>query len=95
MLTSLMGFYLSAYQYRRTCKTYTLNLLLSPWKGEGTATLKYPFLSRITSSLGVVVALVMAVIVLSVSVGVRLKARFFPEGVIVVYSVLFLTLERG
>jgi hypothetical protein len=72
-----------------------LNLLLSPWKGEGTATLGYPFLSRRASSLGGVVALVMAVTVLPVSVGVGLKARSFPEGAIVVHPVLFLTLERG
>jgi hypothetical protein len=47
------------------------------------------------SSLDVVVALVVAVIVLPVSVGVGLEARSFPEGAIVVYSILFLTLERG
>jgi hypothetical protein len=41
-----------------------------------------------------VIALVIAVTVLPVSVGVRLEARSFPEDAIVVYSVLFLTLER-
>jgi hypothetical protein len=46
------------------------------------------------SSLGVVVmALVVAVTVLPVSVGVELDALSFPEGAIVVYPVLFLTLE--
>jgi hypothetical protein len=69
-------------------------LLLFPWKGEGTATFGDPFLSRRASSLGVV-ALVVAATVLPVSVGVGLAARSFPEGAIVVYSVLFLTLERG
>jgi hypothetical protein len=47
------------------------------------------------SSLGGVVALVVAATVLPISVGVGLKARFFPEEAIVVYSILFLTLERG
>jgi hypothetical protein len=48
------------------------------------------------SSLGVVVvALVVAATVLPISVGVGLKARSFPEGAIVIYPVLFLTLERG
>jgi hypothetical protein len=37
----------------------------------------------------------MAVVEAPVSVGVKLAALFFPEGAIVVYSVLFLTLERG
>jgi hypothetical protein len=69
-------------------------LLLSPWKGEGTDTLGDPLLSRMASSLGVGV-LVVAATVLPVSVGVGLAARSFPEGAIVVYSVLFLTLERG
>jgi hypothetical protein len=36
-----------------------------------------------------------AVITLSISVGVGLDAFFFPEEAIVAYPVLFLTLERG
>jgi hypothetical protein len=71
-----------------------LNLLLSPWKGEGTATFGDPFLSRRASFLDVV-ALVMAATVLSVFVGVGLAARSFSEGAIVAHPVLFLTLERG
>jgi hypothetical protein len=51
-------------------------------------------LSRSASFLGVV-ALVVAVTVLPVFVGVGLVARFFPEGAIVAYPVLFLTFERG
>jgi hypothetical protein len=47
------------------------------------------------SSLDGVVALIVAAIMLPVSVGVGLKARSFPKGAIVMYSVLFLTLERG
>jgi hypothetical protein len=47
------------------------------------------------SSLGGVVALVVAAVVLPVFVGVGLEARSFPEGAIVVHLVLFLTLERG
>jgi hypothetical protein len=47
------------------------------------------------SSLGGVVALVVAATVLPVSVGVGLNARSFPKDAIVVYPVLFLTLERG
>jgi hypothetical protein len=47
------------------------------------------------SSLDGVVTLVVAATVLPVSVGVGLKALSFPEGAIVVYPVLFLTLERG
>jgi hypothetical protein len=47
------------------------------------------------SSLDIVVALVVAAMTLPISVGVGLKARSFPEDAIVVYSVLFLTLERG
>jgi hypothetical protein len=47
------------------------------------------------SSLGAVVVLAVAVTVLPVFVGVGLKARSFPEGAMVVYPVLFLTLERG
>jgi hypothetical protein len=45
----------------------------------------------------VVVALgvVVIVTVLPISVGVGLTALFFPEGAIMVYSVLFFTLERG
>jgi hypothetical protein len=35
------------------------------------------------------------VAILPISVGVGLKARSFPEGAIVMYPVLFLTLERG
>jgi hypothetical protein len=70
-------------------------LLLSPWKGEGTATLGYPFFNRMASSLGGAVALVVAAIMLPVFVGVGLKARSFPEGAIEVHPVLFLTLERG
>jgi hypothetical protein len=46
------------------------------------------------SSLGVT-ALVMAVTVLPISVGVRLDALSFPKEAIVVYPVFFLTLERG
>jgi hypothetical protein len=40
-------------------------------------------------------AVTVAVVEVPVSVGVGLTALFFPEGAIVVYSVLFLTLERG
>jgi hypothetical protein len=70
-----------------------LNLLLSPWKVEGADTLETPFFSRSASSFWVV-ALVVVTTVLSVSVGVGLAARSFPEGAIVVHPVLFLTLER-
>jgi hypothetical protein len=48
-----------------------------------------------TSSLSDVRALMVAAVVLPVSINVGLKARFFSEGAIVVYSVLFLTFERG
>jgi hypothetical protein len=36
-----------------------------------------------------------AVIEVPISVGVGLGALSFPEGAIIVYSVFFLTLERG
>jgi hypothetical protein len=40
-------------------------------------------------------AITVAVIEVPVSVGVGLAALSFPEGAIVIYPVLFLTLERG
>jgi hypothetical protein len=39
-------------------------------------------------------AITVGVIKVPVSVDVRLAALFFPEGAIMAYSVLFLTLER-
>jgi hypothetical protein len=35
-----------------------------------------------------------AVIKVPISVGVKLTALSFPEGAIIIYSILFLTLER-
>jgi uncharacterized membrane protein len=51
------------------------------------------FLRSKASSLAVTTVAV--VIVLPISIGVRLAVLSFSKGAIVVYSVLFLTLERG
>jgi hypothetical protein len=52
-----------------------------------------PFLKSKASSLAVITVAI--IIVLPVSVDVRLAAFSFPKEAIVVYSVFFLTLERG
>jgi hypothetical protein len=47
------------------------------------------------SSFGGVITLMVVTTVLPIFISVGLKARSFPEGAIVVYPVLFFTLERG
>jgi hypothetical protein len=88
MLIGLRGLILSAYRYVRIYRTYTWNLALSPWKCAGGDILDTPRLSCSASSFAVFA-------VLPDSVGIRLTALSFPEGAIMIYPVLFLTLERG